>query len=51
MSMVSWRELLAATTRRVGERPAARWLCAVAAGAERIDDVLDEPATVGTMAH
>ncbi len=51
MSMVSWRELLAATTHRVGERPAARWLCAVAAGAERIDDVLDEPATVGTVAH
>ena len=46
-----WRELLAATTARVGERPAARWLCEVASGADRLDDVLDEPATQRMVAH
>ena len=35
----------------VGERPAARWLCEVASGADRIEDVLDEPATQRMVAH
>jgi len=47
----SWRQLLAETTARVGERPAARWLCEVASGADRIEDVLDEPATQRMVAH
>ena len=47
----SWRELLAETTAAVGERPAARWLCEVASGADRIEDVLDEPATQRMVAH
>ena len=46
-----WRELLAETVERVGERPAARWLCEVASGADRIEDVLDEPATQRMVAH
>jgi release factor glutamine methyltransferase len=48
---VNWRELLAETTAVVGERPAARWLCEVASGADRIDDVLDEPVTERMVAH
>jgi release factor glutamine methyltransferase len=48
---VIWRELLAETAGLVGERPAARWLCEVASGADRIDDVLDEPATERMVAH
>ena len=48
---VTWRALLAETTTRVGERPAARWLCEVASGADRIEDVLDEPATHRMVAH
>ena len=48
---VTWRELLAETTAAVGERPAARWLCEVASGADRLDDVLDEPATQRMVAH
>jgi release factor glutamine methyltransferase len=48
---VNWRELLAETTAVVGERPAARWLCEVASGADRIDDVLDEPVTRRMIAH
>jgi release factor glutamine methyltransferase len=47
----SWRELLAETTAAVGERPAARWICEVASGADRIEDVLDEPATQRMVAH
>ena len=39
------------TTARVGERPAARWLCEVASGADRLDDVLDEPVTARMVAH
>jgi len=49
--VVRWRELLAETARRVGERPAARWLCEVAAGTDALDDVLDEPATEQMVAH
>jgi release factor glutamine methyltransferase len=48
---VAWRALLAETTTRVGEQPAARWLCEVASGADRIDDVLDERATTRMVAH
>ena len=48
---MNWRELWAETAGRVGERPAARWLCEVASGADRIEDVLDEPATERMVAH
>jgi release factor glutamine methyltransferase len=48
---VTWRALLAETTTRVGERPAARWLCEVASGADRIEEVLDERATNRMVAH
>jgi len=48
---VTWRALLAETTDRVGERPAARWLCEVASGADRIDEVLDEEATQRMVAN
>jgi release factor glutamine methyltransferase len=48
---MNWRQLLAETADRVGERPAARWLCEVASGAERIEDVLDEPATQRQVAQ
>lgn len=49
--MTTWRELLAETTVAVGERPAARWLCEVASGADRVEDVLDEAATHRMVAH
>ncbi len=48
---MNWRELLAETAGVVGERPAARWLCEVASGADRVEDVLDEPATERMVAH
>jgi release factor glutamine methyltransferase len=48
---VIWRQLLGETIERVGERPAARWLCEVASGADRIEDVLDEPVTQRMVAH
>jgi release factor glutamine methyltransferase len=48
---VTWRALLAETTDRVGERPAARWLCEVASGADRIEEVLDEQVTQRMVAH
>jgi release factor glutamine methyltransferase len=48
---VTWRALLAETATRVGERPAARWLCEVASGADRIEEVLDERATQRMVAH
>jgi release factor glutamine methyltransferase len=50
-AVVDWRQLLAETTAVVGERPAARWLCEVASGADRIEDVLDEPVTERMVAH
>jgi hypothetical protein len=34
---ITWRTLLAETTDRVGERPAARWMCEVASGADHIE--------------
>ncbi len=49
--VVRWRDLLAETTARLHDRPAARWLCEVASGADRLDDVLDEPATDRMVAH
>lgn len=48
---MTWRDLLRETATRVGERPAARWLCEVASGADHLDEVLDEPATQRMVAH
>lgn len=48
---MTWRELLAETIDRVGERPVASWMCEVASGADRIEDVLDEQATKRMVAH
>jgi release factor glutamine methyltransferase len=48
---MNWRQLLVETTAVIGERPAARWLCEVASGADRIEEVLDEPATERMVAH
>lgn len=48
---VTWRELFAETAGAVADRPAARWLCEVASGADRLEDVLHEPATVRMVAH
>jgi release factor glutamine methyltransferase len=48
---VTWRALLAETTTKVGQRPAARWLCEVASGADRIEEVLDERATNRMVSH
>jgi release factor glutamine methyltransferase len=47
----TWRQVLAETALAVGERPAARWLCEVASGADRIEDVLDEAVTQRTVAR
>jgi release factor glutamine methyltransferase len=47
----SWRALLAETRARIGEEPAARWLCEEASGADRLSDVLDEPATERMVAR
>ncbi|MGH9271493.1 MAG: hypothetical protein ACRDZ2_09475, partial [Ilumatobacteraceae bacterium] len=33
---MTWRELFAETAARLGERPAARWMCEVASGADRL---------------
>jgi release factor glutamine methyltransferase len=51
LGAATWRVLLADTTTQVGERPAARWLCEVASGADRLDDVLDERATQRMVSH
>jgi len=51
VATVSWRQLVVETTAQVGDRPTARWLCEVASGADRLDDVLDEPATQRMVAH
>lgn len=48
---VRWGDLLVETTRAVGDRTRARWVCEVASGADRIDDVLNEPATNRMVAH
>ena len=48
---MKWRALLAETTATVGDRPAARWLCEVASGADRIEDVLEEDVTQRMVAH
>jgi release factor glutamine methyltransferase len=48
---VTWRELVADTARRVGERPAARWLCQVASGRDDLEAIAGEAATEGTVAH
>lgn len=48
---VTWRELLADTRGRVGEDPAARWLCEVASGSDDLDAVLAEQPTERMVAH
>ena len=50
---VSIRELLGRTADVIGSRHEARWLCEVAVGldGDELDAVLDEPATVRTVAH
>jgi len=48
---LSWRALLAETRARVGEEPAARWLCEEASGSDPLTDVLDAPATERMVAH
>lgn len=48
---VTWRELLVETRRRVGDEPAARWLCEEASGSSPLADVLDEPATEHMVAR
>ena len=51
---VTWRELWVETTRTVGDRAQARWLCEVASGSVDGDEFvarLDEPATVRMVAH
>lgn len=49
--MLTWRELLAETKRRLGDDAAARWLCEEASGAESLAGVLAEPATARMVAH
>lgn len=51
--VVAIRTLLSQTAEVVGSRHEARWLCEVAVGADgpELDAVLDEPATVRTVAH
>lgn len=48
---MTWRERWAQTETAVGDRPTARWLCQEASGADRIEDVLDEPVTERMGAH
>jgi release factor glutamine methyltransferase len=48
---ITWRELLAETATTLDDRPAARWLCEVASGADDLEGVLHEAATVGMVAH
>ena len=48
---LSWRALLAETRSRVGDEPAARWLCEEASGADDLVAVLDELATDRMVAH
>ena len=50
---VSIRELLGRTADVIGSRHEARWLCEVAVGldGDELDAVLDERATVRTVAH
>jgi release factor glutamine methyltransferase len=42
---VTWRELFVDTRTRVGDEPAARWLCEEASGADVLEEVLGQPAT------
>jgi len=51
---VTWRELWVETTRVVGDRVHARWLCEVASGSVDADEFvarLDEAATVRMVSH
>ncbi len=47
----TWRTLLADTVARLDDRQAARWMCEVASGADRLELVRDDPVTVGMVAH
>jgi len=47
----TWRALLADTVARLDDRQAARWMCEVASGTDRLEAVRDEPATAGMVAH
>jgi release factor glutamine methyltransferase len=50
---VTWRELWAETTRVLGDRHHARWMCEVASGVDGADFMaaVDEPATNRMVAH
>lgn len=47
----TWRELLAETTERIGDRTEARWLCECASGADGLDAALAEEATLRMVAR
>lgn len=53
MQTVTWRQLLAETSKVVGESPGARWLCETAAGlfGDEFLAELDEPAAGRMVAH
>lgn len=48
---MTWRELLADTRRRVGDDPAARWLCQVASGNDDLDAIATEEPSEHMVAH
>lgn len=48
---LTWRDLLADTRRRVGEDPAARWLCQVASGTDDLNAIAAEIPTDRMVAH
>lgn len=48
---VTWRQLLVDTRRRVGDGPAARWLCQVASGDDDLAAIGDEVPTERMVAH
>ncbi|MCU1367196.1 MAG: hemK, partial [Ilumatobacteraceae bacterium] len=52
--VTTWRQLLAETTRVLGDRQHARWMCEVASGVDSGDELLaelDAPATQRMVAH
>ena len=48
---LTWRDLLADARRRVGEDPAARWLCQVASGTDDLNAIAAEIPTDRMVAH
>jgi len=48
---VSWRDVLAATKRKIGDDSAARWLCEEASGADDLAAVSNEPAPPRLLAR